>query len=248
MVLGKDNLGVEEIRGTGHPSWQVYNQARGATMAPGKEGEGPGYAGAVEKWKTNLTNQANETERERIKSVTGIEAARVHGAGNPYLASLAAHADLENQALQRQRFGTAFDKLLQGRFGKTLPKEGEPAYAPYIDARNWELEHPGEGEKRYEDNITIQKADPLFTPENLAKHGLPPIPEGLQNNPEALRALKLQFIPKLSAPAAAPGVTPPAPTGPWAEAGAAPLDLSGIQTIGPNAGVGPGAGSTLVGP
>jgi len=219
MVLGKDNLGVEEIRGTGHPSWQVYNQARGATMAPGKEGEGgPGYAGAVEKWKTNLTNQAGETERERIKGEAAIEAARVHGAGNPYLASMAAKEDITNKAAERGRLGTEAEGFYKYRHGGSAPKKGEPAYAPFAASQTYYEEHPEIGEKgwsqRYDDEVSLQNNEHLFTPENLTKTNIQPPPPGATD--EQIRNWKLTMVPKILAAAASatPASTPTMATDP----------------------------------
>ncbi len=67
MVLGKDNLGVEEIRGTGHPSWQVYHGA----------GMGEAYPGAVAGWRSGLAREAGEAEKEKSSAAAQVEAATI---------------------------------------------------------------------------------------------------------------------------------------------------------------------------
>jgi len=208
MVLGKDNLGVEEIRGTGRPSWQVFQQA----------GEGALYPAATAGWRSGLAREAGETERERMRAAGQVEAATIGATKEGPGATLAreAQADLyhaqkaeldrQTKAREAGERGTAFDTYYKATYGGGLPKEGEPAHLAWADARLWEQEHPGEGKQRYHENIQIQDYEKLASPRNIAavQQAYPnvkiPTPEHwavLKQNPEIYRQAMLKFGPYL---------------------------------------------------
>lgn len=231
MVLGKDNLGVEEIRGTGHPSAQIYQGA----------GMGEAYPGAVAAWRSGLAREQGETERERMRSATQVEAATIGATKEGPGATLArqAQADLyhaqkaeldrQTKAREAGERGTAFDNYYKATYGGSLPKEGEPAHLAWADARLWEQEHPGEGKRRYQENTQIQEYEKLASPGNVAaaQQAYPnvkiPTPEHwavLKQNPEIYRQAMLKFGPYLQGATQAPAGAPAGPG--WAEAGITP--------------------------
>lgn len=165
MALTRDPAtGVEAIRGTGRPSWQVF---RGA-------GEGEQYPHAVEAWKGEVAKEAGATERARMAAEAHVAGARESSQARIDPAHRALF-DEQTLALKRQReaedrgrLGTQFDQWYKSYVGGSVPKEGEVAYHQYNDARLWEQDHPGEGRARYKENLQIRDDEPLFTPTNLS--------------------------------------------------------------------------------
>jgi hypothetical protein len=208
MVMGTDRLGVQEIRGTGHPSWQVFHGA----------GMDEAYPGAVARWHEGMSREAGEAERERMRVAGQVEAATI-GATKEGLGATLAHkaladlyhaqkAELDRQTNAREagERGTAFDNYYKATYGGGLPKEGEPAHLAWADARLWEQSHPGEGKQRYQENHQIQEYEKLASPGNIAaaQQAYPnvkiPTPEHwavLKQNPEIYRQAMLKFGPYL---------------------------------------------------
>ena len=88
MVMGKGPTGVEEIRGTGRPSWQVYHGA----------GVDEQYPAAVASWKTGLAHEQGATERAEIAGKAHVEGSAA-AAKNPYYDALAGKVKAETKIL-----------------------------------------------------------------------------------------------------------------------------------------------------
>ncbi len=253
MVLGKTDLGggktVEEIRGTGHPSWQVYNQERGASMAPGKEGGGgPSYAEAVKGFHTEQDKNATELAKARIEGQAIVQAHRQQFLEAPGQQAVLMQEKQKIDAANRSAINKRVEGVYGIRHGGKLPGDNEPAHYKIEGIKRWAQGTPGVTDeaikKRFAEEDQLEDNEHLFTPENLAKYNLPSLPAETAANSEDIRARKLWLLPKLQAPPPGAAGTPGAAGaegGPWAEAGTTPLDLSGVQTIGPNVALPPGS-------
>jgi hypothetical protein len=199
----------EVIRGTTrgagdvHPSWQLYHNA----------GRGEDYPGAVAAFRRSEGEGALKAQEGAAERAAKIQEAKITGEShveaqsaankNPAYAAQAGVFREQELNLQRQREakergerGSAFDKYYQATYGGSIPKEGEAAHGDFLEARNWEQEHPGEGKQRYQENIQLRHIEPLWTPANLQAHGIT-IPPEVQQNPDLLRKTMLKFGPRL---------------------------------------------------
>jgi len=132
MVLGKDNLGIEEIRGTGHPSSQVFTS----------EGRGEDYPEAVQRWHEGMAREAGETTRAGMLRSTELEKAQIEAKAHveamaaynrdpaKEFATEQARAALPKQQAEEQ--GKAFDTWLHNESPYTTfdPKSGKLGFMP----------------------------------------------------------------------------------------------------------------------
>lgn len=200
----------EVIRGTTmgagdvHPSWQLYHNA----------GRGEDYPGAVASFRRSQgegalrgqeaeANRATELEKTRMQGEAHVAASTAAARGPLYDAQKlvadeqAAELKREREAKVRGEVGTAADKYYKSLSGGSLPKENEPAYGDYFDARTHALAHPDQPDafkQRYHENLNLRQYEPSFTTENLAKFGLT-LPPNISQ--DAKRALMLEWGPKL---------------------------------------------------
>ena len=105
----------------------------------------------------------------------------------------------ENAAKERGRIVGAAEKYYKGAVGGSIPTAKEPAYGKYMDAMNHAIAHPDQPdafEKRYHENLQLETYEKLFTPDNLAAHGLT-LPPGITQDQPKMRQLMLEWGPKL---------------------------------------------------